>query len=282
MNQTRVHHPPSVGDRIRGHSEYQIGRPLGDGYFGRVYECTDEWGNDLVAKVLHPRGSYSDVKGAWSSELDKLLHLRHPTITFVYDAFEYRDTFYLIIERCLADLNALVATIGYSGNLWINSVARDLLQGIHYMHASGYVHKDIHPGNVFVKTVHDKMYPSKEPVVCFKIGDLGISRLEPNIRAFGTVLAQWMLPPEHLDPLTFGQMNRTVDLYHAGLLLLGVHLGHFPSFSEKEILDGEPRKLAEKHGGPYSGALAKALRRHVSDRTQTSAEFWKDMQAAAP
>ena len=49
-------------------------------------------------------------------------------------------------------------------------------------------HKDLHAGNVFVSLQKDSMVPSKDPVWRFKIGDLGISRLEGDIRHFNN---QW-------------------------------------------------------------------------------------------
>jgi serine/threonine-protein kinase len=272
---------PEPGEVIQGHCSYEIGQKIGSGHFGEVYACKDEWGNDLVAKVLQPRGSYEDVKVAWNQELQKLLALRHPTITFLHDAFEYRDTFYLVLERCLTDLNALLGVPEYDGTFWMPHVARDLLQGIHFIHTAGYVHKDIHPGNVFVKSITDRMSPEKDPVYCFKIGDLGIARLETDVNAFGTLLAQWMLPPECIDQQSFGTLNRTVDIYHAGLLLLGVLLGEFPAFSRDEIVAGAPRELAESRGGKYASALSHALRRHVDARTQTAREFWREIQSAS-
>ena len=93
---------PAVGEGIAvdGHT-YYIGNQVGQGFFGAVYECFDEWSNSLVAKVIIPQGrSFEHVKSMWLEEQNKLVNLRHPNITYVHNAFEYRETFYLIIERC--------------------------------------------------------------------------------------------------------------------------------------------------------------------------------------
>lgn len=50
--------------------------------------------------MLKPVGTYEKVRDAAAGEFEKLLALRHPHVTFVYDAFEYRDTFYIVTERC--------------------------------------------------------------------------------------------------------------------------------------------------------------------------------------
>jgi len=79
---------------VNNERRYFIGEPIGKGGFGMVYECNDDWGNALVAKILLPHDkSYREVRKIWQDELQKLLVMRHPNITFVYDAFEYQDTF---------------------------------------------------------------------------------------------------------------------------------------------------------------------------------------------
>lgn len=74
---------------------YTMGPKIGEGNFGIVYLCQDVWNNDLAAKVLKPIGTYDYVKASAEAELAKLLQLRNPYITYVYDAFEFRDTEYV-------------------------------------------------------------------------------------------------------------------------------------------------------------------------------------------
>ncbi len=45
-----------------GLDNYYIGEFLGRGAFGKVYECFDDWGNKLVAKILSPRGPHGNHK----------------------------------------------------------------------------------------------------------------------------------------------------------------------------------------------------------------------------
>src|SRR6266540_6056812 len=92
---------------------YRLGEPIGQGGFGIVYACTDDWGNSLAAKVLLPQGRpYEVVEQDWQRELRNLVTLRHPNITHVYDAFEWRDTFYIITERCDQTLKQLISMPG--------------------------------------------------------------------------------------------------------------------------------------------------------------------------
>lgn len=283
FRQPRRFQPPEKGEIIVNEGRrYFMGAELGKGGFGIVYECTDDWGNALVAKILLPHDqSYREVRRSWQDELRKLVVLRHPGITFVYDAFEHKDTFYLIIERCNFALTKLIARRGLDADRWIPYVARDILQALDYIHASGYVHKDLHPGNVFVTETRRLRHLLKEPVWSFKVGDLGLTRLESDIRVFQTLLADWMRPPEAFDPDEFGAVGRHVDIYQTGLLLLALLLKEVPYFTREEILGGIPQSLAAKHESKFGPIIAKALRRHVEWRTQTALEFWRDISAVA-
>lgn len=282
--QPRSFQPPSKGESVLVDGKYYfLGEQIGTGSFGAVFECTDEWSNPLVAKILFPRDRpYDEIKENWLSELHKLLELRHPNITYIHQAFEYRDTFYLIIEKCSFTLDTIITGEKLDPEWWIPHVARDVLQGLEYVHMRGYVHKDIHPGNVFVSQTFDRMLPNKDPVWSFKIGDLGISRLETDINHFNTLLAQWMLPPEAIDAGQFGAIGRQVDIYHTALLLLAILLRKIPLFTKEEILAGLPRQIAEQHPSKYGRAIGQALRRHVVMRTPTAVQFWRELASVAP
>jgi len=271
--------PPQKGEQIFCEGTcYYIGDYINQGSFGVVYECTDDWGNNLIAKVLLPQSKpYEQVKDEWLVELRNLMQLRHPNITFVHQAFEYRDTFYLIVERCSSPLTSLINSPTTDSDIWLPYIARDILHALDFIHQLNYIHKDIHPGNVFISHHYDFMVPSKDPVWSFKIGDLGISRLEGDMRQFNTILAQWMVPPEYLNPVEFGLIGKQIDIYHTGLLLLSLLLNEIPQFTHEDIKNGVPRMIAEKIQSPYAEAIAKSLRRHVADRTQNAIEMWRDI-----
>lgn len=256
-------------------NSYTIGTRIGEGNFGIVYSCKDVWNNELAAKVLKPIGSYETVKAAAAAEFSKLVLLRHPYVTFVYDAFEYRDTFYIVTERCHSPISDLFALENFDGKLWLMPIARGLLQAVHYLHINNYAHQDIHPGNVFAAFVKDEMVDANQ-VIQFKVGDLGVARLLNEINVQNT-RAQWMLPPEVLNGAEFGPTDHRIDIYHIGLLFLQFAYSKELHFSAQEILDGKPREMALALPLPYSVALEKALRRHVEYRTANAMELWRDL-----
>ncbi len=65
---------------------YKMGERIGDGFFGVVFACTDDWNNDLAAKILKPKSTYENIKAAATAEMQKLFALRHSNITYVFDA----------------------------------------------------------------------------------------------------------------------------------------------------------------------------------------------------
>jgi hypothetical protein len=52
--------PPSLGEVITSlatGNTYTMGEKIGEGNFGMVYSCADQWGNALAAKVMKSKGS---------------------------------------------------------------------------------------------------------------------------------------------------------------------------------------------------------------------------------
>lgn len=238
--------PPTPGEVITSlatGNSYTMGEKIGEGHFGLVYGCRDFWNNDLAAKVLKPLDPYEKVKSAAEAELVKLHLLRHPHITYVFDAFEYRETFYIVTERCYCPLTSLFSLNPFHGIGWVKPIARCLLQAVHYVHLNHYVHQDIHLGNVFAAFAKDEMQPEDAGAINFKLGDLGVAKLFEEIDATNT-RAQWMLPPEALDSSEFGPLDSRIDIYHCGLLFLQLAHAQDLRFTVEEIKEGKPREMA--------------------------------------
>jgi serine/threonine-protein kinase len=273
--------PPQMGEVITSlatRNTYTIGEKIGEGHFGVVFGCVDVWENRLAAKVLKPIDTYESVRASAEAELQKLLVLRHPNITYVFDAFEFRDTFYIITERCYCPLSDLLNWQEFRGLLWLMPIARCLLQAVHYIHSNQFVHQDIHPGNVFAAFAKDEMQPTEPGAIQFKVGDLGVAKVFSDLNLANT-RANWMLPPEVLEPAEFGPLDHHIDIYHIGLLLLQLASSKQIQFSEAEIRAGKPREMALGLGPPYSFGLEKALRRHVAYRTASAMELWRDLHS---
>ena len=270
-------HWPREGESVEGDlsgSVYSVGELLGEGHYGRVWAATDCWGNKLALKVFRPeRGTFAEVQQSALREISNLLVLRSPFVTHVYDAFVYRNACYIVTEQCDHTLADALENNWIGGAPSTIPIARSLLQGIHYIHSVGMVHKDLHLGNVMAARVQSDV--SSDWALKFKIADLGISNLAEKIDPANTVLAGSILPPEMVDPFQFGPViPMRIDQYHIGLLLLQVWVGQPLHFSEEEVLRGEPRMLAERIGGQEGAAIARALRRHTFHRFSDARAMW--------
>lgn len=273
--------PPKPGEVITSittGNTYTMGEKIGEGHFGLVFGCVDVWENNLAAKVMKPLGPYEKVKQATIQELRKLIDLRHPNVTYVYDAFEFRETFYIITERCYCPIKDLIQMDWFHGRVWIRPIARCLLQAIDFLHTNGIAHQDVHAGNIFASFARDEMDKTNPGAMQFKLGDFGVAKLFSEIDESNT-RAQWMLPPEVLDRTEFGPIDRRIDIYHCGLIFLSLAHGKEFAFTPDEIKTGLPRRLALQLQPPLNFALEKALRRHVQSRTASAMELWRDLNS---
>ncbi len=270
--------PPTKGERIifSGRT-YEIGDKIDTGGFAQVFQCVDDFGEKLVAKVITPCDrSYEDVRNAWEREFICLNVLRHPSVTYVQAAFEYRDTFYLIIEHCDLSLAKLVRFEWFEPDSWVLPLAKAVLNAVDFIHRQDIVHRDLHLGNVYAQMKQSAICPDASAVV-FKIGDFGVSKLNVPELWKNSLFADWVRPPETINPEEFGIVDKRCDIYHAAILLLSLSLRQELRFTRDETLRGKPRMMAEALNSPFAPAIAKALRRHVHSRTASAMEFWRDL-----
>jgi serine/threonine-protein kinase len=274
---------PTPGSQITSlttNNTFTFGDWIGEGFFGTVYACTDVWNNSLAVKILKPLLPNDALRESAEHELGMLRELRHPNITFVHDAFEFQSSYFIVTERCEYSLDAVLRTKTPNGMLWLIPVARCLLQAVHYLHVNGYAHQDIHPANVMAAYLKDEMMPSRPEAVHFKLSDLGVAKLAHELTVTD-LRKRSIMPPEVLEPETYGPLDQRIDIYHLGLLLLQLAYSRPLEFTVDEILAGRPREMALALSAPYSIALEKALRRRVIYRTATAMELFRDLHSAA-
>lgn len=263
---TRTFTAPSPGEVITSlltGNTYTMGPQIGEGSFGVVFECADGWNNQLAVKVLKPIKTFEEVQRAAEAEMQKLFLLRHPFVTYVYDSFVYRDTFYIITERCDHSLAAFFGESWFVGPAWLMAVARCVLQAVYFIHNAGFAHQDIHPANVFVARAKDEMRLNEPGALQLKLGDLGVAKLLSELSPQNT-RAPWMLPPEVINPSEFGPIDHRTDIYHCGLLFLQLAHSRELRFTQEETLAGKPRQMASELPEPLNFALEKALSRHAA------------------
>ena len=255
----------------RGERTYVVGERISHGGFGSVYACHDDWGNPLRLRVLWPISrAYESVRERWMEQVEEVRRAGHPRLIHIYEGFEHGGVFHLVTERYDHRLDSSILEAGGGGPRCLGAIAGPVLCALDHLHRAGYAHFNLHPGNVFLTASPASPAGAGGEV---KLGGLAVTRLLGKIDVLNLLVARWLVPPEYLNPSDFGrQMDRRVDVYQAGLLLLAVLQGSLPRFTFEETVAGAPAQAARALG---SEALARALQPRVEDRFDSAFELWR-------
>lgn len=268
MASHRTGETPVVGTTIGG--RYTVETLIGRGGMATVYRARDEiLGRSVALKMFAP--GVDDPQGLQrkASEIRLLAALNHPALVTLYDAHDGGDDTngqaYMVME--LAEGPSLSERLA-SGPVAPNdvaSMAADLGEALHTVHAAGVVHRDVKPSNVL-------LVPSPLTSREFrpKLADFGIASLidATRITAPGTLIgtAAYLSPEQaHGGPLTAAG-----DVYSLGLVLLESLTGR-RSFTGSAIevtlarLLRDP-EVSESFGGGWSSLLGSMTRREPGER----------------
>jgi eukaryotic-like serine/threonine-protein kinase len=252
---------------------YILGREVGSGHFGSVYECLGPFDQRYALKVLRPSGRpFVQVRMEWLREVQRLLALRHPNVVYVHDAFESQGYFCVALEWCDHTLRDMLEQ-ALREELAIE-LSRQMLAAVQYLHDHDVVHDDLHPGNVLIQQ-------ADRPIV--KISDFGIAHeLRGATAVRPEVVHHAIMAPELL---AVGYTSKQSDLYQIGLILYWMITGAPPiqldvpyPYLVQQIAEGMARRRAEALGTPFGNIVAKLLRRRDAYRYTSAREVWDDLR----
>jgi len=129
---------------------YRVGRELGRGAAGVVYEALDVRTGARVALKRLAAGAGNDVR--WR-EVDILRRLRHANVVQLLGCVRADDALYIVME--LADCGSLAAAIKRFGPLQEPLAAvytAQILRGLAFLAQQGVVHRDLKGANVLVNS----------------------------------------------------------------------------------------------------------------------------------
>jgi len=206
-----------------------------------VYEAQDAGGERVAVKILHPEmARRRDLKERFLREAYVANRIEHPGIVKILDHGDGTDVF-LVLE--LLEGEPLSAWAQRASELTVRQlleVAQQILGALAKAHASGVVHRDIKPDNVFV--LHSGVV---------KILDFGIARVLDDVpsdfktrtgMALGTI--PYMAPEQALGRR--GKVDGRTDLFATGALLFRLLTGRrvHEEPSEAEMLVAMATKSA--------------------------------------
>ncbi|KAH7849680.1 hypothetical protein Vadar_021361 [Vaccinium darrowii] len=133
--------------------DFEIGKPLGKGKFGRVYLARELKNKFIVAlKVIFKEQIekyklYHQLK----REMEIQTGLRHPNVLRLYGWFQDDDRIYLILEYAHGgELYRQLRKTGHLSERQAATYIASLTQALAYCHGKDVIHRDIKPENLLL------------------------------------------------------------------------------------------------------------------------------------
>ncbi|MEY4533170.1 MAG: hypothetical protein RI926_939 [Actinomycetota bacterium] len=271
---------------------YELNKLIGSGGMADVYVAHDSvLGRKVAIKVLNEElAANKKFSQRFKQEAKSASAMDHPNIVKVLDAGETSETdaagvkhtyAYLVMEYVEGlELSKLVAR----GPLKVPEavrVTKELLSAVEFAHNKGIVHRDIKPDNIIL-TRAGKV----------KVLDFGIARavaetfddIATTTSILGTAA---YFSPEQAQ----GQkVDIRTDLYAIGIVLFEMLTGKVPFSGDTAVAVAHqhihahppaPSSLNPKVSLALDQVVFTALAKDKADRFQTTAEFGRELRAAA-
>jgi aurora kinase len=207
--------------------DFEIGKPLGRGKFGKVYLARERRTKYVVAlKVLSKSQLLkSGVEHQLRREIEIQAHLRHRHILRMYGYFFDNKNIYLILEYSPGgELYKKLTARGRFSERTAAIFISDLSMAMKYCHSKHVIHRDIKPENLLLGANNE-----------VKIADFGWSVHAPTSRRNTLCGTLDYLPPEMVEGR---EHDEQVDTWALGVLLY-------------EFLVGSPPFETESHSATY-------------------------------
>ena len=221
---------PGTGSIIG--ERWTLGRELGRGAVGAVFEAHDAAGQRVAIKVLLPEWRDQEaVLERFAREARVLMSLRTPHVGRLLDVgnldLALGDLPYLVLEYLEGmDLDNVLVKYGRVPFRQAFVWGADACDGLAEAHELGVVHRDLKPSNVFLVS-------GSTPSPVIKVLDFGIAAGDPtNKRRSGLTDVQYPIgTPAYMSPeqmLASNEVDARSDIWSMGVLLYQLIAGRLP------------------------------------------------------
>ena len=292
-----------VGTRL---AEFEIQGLLGVGGFGLVYRAYDtslhrsvaikeympvvlagrSQGNDVVLRSKSDSEAYAFGLQSFIDEARLLAQFDHPSLVKVYRFWEANHTAYMVMPLykgvTLKQARQRMSTP--PPEEWLRTVLWSVLQGLHVLHRSHTLHRDISPDNIFLQEVGP-------PVLL----DLGAARraLGDHSRKMTAVLKVHYAPIEQFAEVEGLEQGPWTDLYSLAAVVYGCLSNEAPTPSTTRLirdtlvpvrqLAGTVKRLfGQEYSEEFTRTIQHALALQPANRPQSLAAFVTEMKLTAP
>ena len=234
---SRPEAPDLTGAKI---GPYEIGRILGQGGVGVVYEAVDtrptscRFGHTVALKVL---AADFDASDHLVREAQLMASLDHDHIVPVYEVGEDEGIAYFTMKRI--DGGRLVTPAGCARRA--AEIALAIARAVEFAHRHGILHRDLKPANVLVDST-GRVF----------VTDFGLAARETLLASAALALGG---TPQYMAPEVWknepGAASTAADVWGAGAILYELLAGH-PPF-EGSTLDELQRRVTTESPAPLAG-----------------------------
>jgi len=210
--------------RIEG--KYEVVRKLSEGGMGVLYLVRHRQLDELrVIKVLRASlDAEPDLRERFLREAKSAIKLRHPNIAQLYDFSVDEDgAAYMVMEYIDGvNLEELCRPETLPEVPMAVEIALQALRALRFLHAKGYIHRDIAPDNLMLTR-------DAEGQLLVKLIDLGIVKILRD-ETQKSVAGIYLGKPRYSSPeqLMGKELDGRSDLYSFGILLFELLTGRYP------------------------------------------------------
>lgn len=210
---------------------YDFGKVLGHGASGEVVLAIHKvTRKNFACKVVRKDAKMNDAQ-SMSTEIEIMKRIRHRHVVSMYELYETPKCLWIILELVNnGGLHHYMAQVECYSEQLLAGFFRQILAGVHYLHASGVVHRDLKVDNILTS--------GSGTSVDIKIADFGLSALvrigedgydlnESSKRKHYKALTEMWGTKEYFAPELIDQAyGPQADLWALGCILYEMLSGH--------------------------------------------------------
>lgn len=226
---------PTLTDDLIGSDSVFFRKPgnesvVGSGTYGKVFKGLNVYTKGLVAlKRIRMEGERDGFPVTAVREIKLLQSLRHTNIVTLQEVMVEKNDCFMVFEYLSHDLTGLLNHPSFSLNAAQKKhLAKQLFEGLDYLHERGVLHRDIKAANILV---------SNEGIL--KLADFGLARFyakRHQLDYTNRVITIWYRSPE----LLLGETKYTaaVDVWSAACVMVEI-------FTRLPIFAGDGTELSQ-------------------------------------
>lgn len=214
--------------KIPSLKDYDILQDLDSGAKSNVYLCFNKNTSQTVAIKTIEKNKIKDINyDLFLNELfvsDYLNTYSHDNIVKFYEFFEDIETIYIVMDYSGDTLEKLLKNNRLNQDEK-NSIGKQIIKGLEYLHSQGIIHRDLKPSNILVSKEFGKYHA--------RIIDFNFSKfIFKDEKLNDTIGTLAYCAPEMFQNSPY---DKNVDIWSLGVILFEIFIGHHPFDEDRSI-----------------------------------------------